>query len=177
MEVSLEVEYILMVDRWRGISYICFTYMYLLLHSTIRACIEYMYVYKYVRTFIVSSDRRPPIEDVKGESLLLCCDTPRALLSHMLHSSMIADRANHWVKCEIESLFLTMKILVTWNMFRTYRNTIRLSYCPIVLQIAKQEEDSTCEIKCRSPARDVQQAILVIHVSWNNVSNVSTSKA
>lgn len=134
MEVSLEVEYILMVDRWRGISYICFTYMYLLLHSTIRACIEYVYVYKYVRTFIVSSDQRPPVEDVKGESFFYAA-TPLELyfLICFIRPWSLIELITGW-SAKSRACLLPWKF---WSHATCSEHTGIQSDCPIVLLFYK----------------------------------------
>ena len=63
---------------------------------------------------------------------------------------MIFDRANLWVKCEIQSLFAVD--VCHENLGQTCSEYPGIqSDCPIVLQIAKQEEGITCEIKCRFP--------------------------
>lgn len=108
-------------------------------------------IYIYIRTCIVLSDQRPPIEEVKGESSML--RHPSCFTFPYMLGSMIVDRANLWVKCEIESLFAVHTCYENSGHMQRVQNihTGIQSDCPIVLQIAKQEEDSTCEMKCRSP--------------------------
>lgn len=86
--------------------------MYVAQSVQVETCIQ---IYVYIRTFIVPSDRRPPVEEVKEESSML--RHPLAFLfSFMIHSSLIADRANLRVKCESGACLrwkFTVKILVT----------------------------------------------------------------
>lgn len=71
----------------------------------------------------------------------------------MLDSSVIVDRANLWAKCEMESLFAVDNLPRKFRSHATCsEHTGMQSDCPIVLQIAKQEEDFTYEIKCRFPS-------------------------
>lgn len=87
----------------------------------------------------------------------------------MLDSSMIVDSANLCVKCEIESLFAVDACHENLGHMQCVQNI--QEYNPIVLLFYKLlSKKKTLAVKSNavSPVhsnRDVQQAILVIHVS------------
>ncbi len=88
---------------------------------------------------------------------------------YMLDSSMIVDRANLWVKCEIESLFAVDTYHENSGHMQRVQNM--QEYNPIVLlfyKLLSKKKTLPVKLNAVSPVhsnRDVQQAILVIHVS------------
>lgn len=109
---------------------------------------------------------RLPVAEVKGESSVLQHLSYFAF-SYMLNSSMIFDRANLWVKCEIQSLFAVD--VCHENLGQRVQNI--LEYNPIVLlfyKLLSKKKVLPVKSNAVSPVhsnREVQQAILVIHVS------------